>query len=110
MFEELTDKETAMEYFEVVVRYIMNAREGIDEKELAKIVSEVSSKRGEAVMTIAEKLKKEGIKEGIKEGRKEEKIDIVRNMLKVGMKIEQIVKVTNMEEEKIRLLKEEIKH
>lgn len=101
LFEKLTDKETAIEYFEVVIRYIMNAREEIDEKELAKIASEVSPERGEEIMTIAEKLKMEGIKEG--------KIEIARNMLKTGMDIEQII-MTNLEKEKIRLLKEEIKH
>lgn len=53
-------------------------------------------------MTIAEKLKKEGI---IKRN-----IEIAKNMLNAGMEIEEIMKITEMEEEKIKLLKEEIKH
>ncbi len=102
LFEELTDKETAMEYFEVVIRYIMNAKEGIDEKELVKIAKEISSERGEEIMTIAEKLRMEGKKEG--------KMEIARNMLKTGMNIEQVIKLTNLEKEKVNILKEEIKH
>ncbi len=49
-------------------------------------------------MTIAEKLKMEG------------RIEIVKNLLKMGMEIKQIVKATEIDEEKIKLLKEEIKH
>jgi predicted transposase/invertase (TIGR01784 family) len=110
LFEELTDKKTAVEYFETVIRYIMKAREGIDEKELIKIASEVSSERGEAIMTIAEKLRMEGIKEGINKGINKGKMEIAKNMLSAGMDIEQIIKLTNLDKEKIKLLKEEIKH
>ncbi len=98
LLEELNNKETATEYFELLMRYIMNAREGIDAKELSKIVGEVSSERGEAVMTIAEKLKMEGKKE------------IIINMVKEGMDTKQIVKVTKMDKKQIELIKEEIKH
>lgn len=57
-------------------------------------------------MTIAEKLRLEGKKEG----RMEEKIEIAKNLLKMDMEIDQIVKATDIDEEKIKLLKEEIKH
>ena len=49
-------------------------------------------------MTSAEKL------------RMEEKIAIAKNMLKMGMDIEQIMKATEVKEEKIQILKEEMKH
>jgi len=98
LLEEINNKETAVEYFESIIKYIMNAREGIDAKELSRIVSEVSSERGEAVMTIAEKLKMEGKKE------------IIINMVKEGMDTKQIVKVTKMDKKQIELIKEEIKH
>ncbi len=80
----------------------MNAKEEIDEKELAKIANEVSFERGEVIMTIAEKLKMEGRLEG--------KIEIAKNMIKMGMDIDQIVKATDIDKDKIKLLKEEIKH
>ena len=110
LFEELKDQETGMVYFEVVIRYIMNAKEGIDEKELVKIARGISTERGEAIMTIAEKLRMEGRMEGRTEGKIEEKLAIAKNMLEMGMDIEQIMKATKVKEEKLRILKEEIKH
>ena len=98
LFEELSDKVTAMEYFETVIRYIMNAREGIDLKELARIASRVSSERGEAIMTIAEKL------------RMEVRIETAKNLIKMGMEIDKIAKATEIDEEKLKLLKKEITH
>ncbi|MCG8515809.1 MAG: Rpn family recombination-promoting nuclease/putative transposase [Halanaerobiales bacterium] len=98
LFEELIDKATAMEYFETVIRYIMNAREGIDLKELARIASRVSSERGEAIMTIAEKLRMEG------------RIETAKNLIKMGMEIDKIAKATEIDEEKLKLLKKEITH
>jgi len=37
---KLNDKETSIEYFEVVVKFIMNAKNGVSKDELAKIASE----------------------------------------------------------------------
>ncbi len=65
-------------------------------------------------MTMAEKLRQEGRKEGRiqgkLEGKLEGKIEIAKNMLKNGMDIDQIIKLTELEEKKIKLLKEEIQH
>ena len=88
----------------------MNAKEGIDEKELVKIARGISAERGEAIMTIAEKLRMEGRVEGRIKGRMEEKIAIAKNMLKMGMDIEQVMKATKVKKEKLQILKEEIKH
>ena len=57
-------------------------------------------------MTIAEKLRMEGRTEG----KIEEKLAIAKNMLNMGMDIEQIMKATKLKEEKLQILKEEIKH
>ncbi|QTL99746.1 hypothetical protein GM661_18190 [Iocasia frigidifontis] len=57
-----------MEYFETVIRYIMNAKEELSLNKLRKIAKKVSLERSEDIMTIAEKLRKEGKLEGIIEG------------------------------------------
>ena len=70
------------------------------------------------IMTIAEKLKREGrqeglekgIIEGMKEGIQEGKLEIARKMLKSGMGIEQVIQLTELTEARIRLLQAEIKH
>ncbi len=110
LFEELKDKDMAIEYFEIAIRYIMNAKDGINKNELANIAGNVSSERSEAIMTIAEKLRMEGKQEGIKEGEIKRNIEIAKNMLLAGIDIKQITKVTEMKEEKIKLLQDEIKH
>ena len=63
LFNKLEDKETAMDYFEVLIRYIMNAKEGMSEQDLVQTAEQISSEKGEEIMTIAEKLKEEGKKE-----------------------------------------------
>ena len=49
---------------------------------------------------------KEGVKEGIKEGIKEGKADVARNMLREGLKIDLIVKITGLPEAEVLKLKE----
>ena len=134
LFNEISDEGKAQRYFEVVISYVMHAREGIEAEELLQIASEVSAERGEMIMTIAEKLKREGrqeglekgiiegirkgkhegiiegMKEGIIEGKQEGKIEIARKMLKSGMGIEQVIQLTELTEARIRLLQAEIKH
>ena len=57
--------------------------------------------------------KKEGIKEGkkvgIEEGKKAEKIKVTKELLKLGMKIEQIEKVTQLPKEEIETIKKNLK-
>ena len=49
--------------------------------------------------------KEEGIKEGIKKGKKEEKIKIAKELLKLGLSIEDIQKATKLTKEEIEKLK-----
>ena len=46
--------------------------------------------------------KEEGRKEGKEEGRKEEKIQVIRNLLALGMGIEKVSKVVGLSEEEIK--------
>lgn len=52
--------------------------------------------------------REQGIKEGIKEGEEQAKIETARNLLKLGVDIDIIVKSTNLSEEKINIIKNEI--
>lgn len=66
--DELRQKETGMEYFETFLRYIMSARENLDEKKLVQIAQEISEEEGDNIMTLAEELRNEGMKKGISKG------------------------------------------
>ncbi|MEJ6950179.1 hypothetical protein [Natronospora cellulosivora (SeqCode)] len=58
--------------------------------------------RRKDVMTIAEELREKG--------KREEKIQIVKKMLKIGIEIDKIVEVTNIDKEVLNIFKDEIKH
>lgn len=106
VLEKLEEQNAGADYFESVIRYILKVKEGIEAEGLKKMVSLISAEKGENVMTIAESFRQEGIKEG----RERERIEIARNLLKLGIEIEKVMKTTNLSEEKINLIKEDIKH
>ncbi len=69
VLRELVEKKTGMEYIESVLRYIFHTVEEMGVEELKPIVAEnLSSEKGEWVMTLAEKIKNEGIQQGLLEG------------------------------------------
>ena len=57
-------------------------------------------------MTIADQLRKEGLEKGLEKGRKA----VAITMLKEGMNIEEISKITKLDKKEIELMKNEIKH
>ena len=52
--------------------------------------------------------KREGRKEGLKEGRQQEKIEIVKKLLKTGMKVEQIESIVGLKKDEIKKIQENI--
>ena len=96
--DKLKRQEKGIEYFETVIRYIINAKENMGVTDLTKIVKKVSEERSEEVMTIAEELKKEGREE------------VAKNLLKMGMDIHQISEATELNEEQIKELKRKSQH
>jgi predicted transposase/invertase (TIGR01784 family) len=70
----LTEKETGLEWIEVVIRYIVSVRdeEDLSAKNIVEIAEQAISKEtGGYVMTLLEKLRKEGEERGKQEGFKE---------------------------------------
>ena len=51
---------------------------------------------------------KEGKKKGLKEGRQQEKIEIVKKLLKTGMKVKEIAKIVDLKEEEIEKIQKDI--
>ncbi len=72
LFGELSRKRTGMQYLETVLRYIYNVRDDIDPEETEKkLIQVIDEDKKEGVMTVAEKLRKEGRKEGAIYGKME---------------------------------------
>ncbi|GLI51922.1 transposase [Tepidanaerobacter syntrophicus] len=72
--KELEDKQTATEYFETLMRYIFSVDKSLtssDANEIIKRIETTYPEGSEVVMTLAEKLREEGLKEGLEKGLEE---------------------------------------
>jgi predicted transposase/invertase (TIGR01784 family) len=66
---DLMEKQSVPQYFETVFRYIINNIDEVSVDDLTTIVKEsLSQQQGEFVMTLAEKLRKEGFEKGVQQG------------------------------------------
>ena len=97
LIAELTQKESALQYLETVLRYLSRGTDKITQEELKQIVKEAFSE-GEPIMaTIAEVWHQEGRRKGKEEG----KLEIARTMLVKGMELSLISEITGLKEEQI---------
>lgn len=78
-----------MDFFESFIRYIMTIKD-IDVDEFKKVVKD--GRRRDLVMSLAERLEKEGIEKG----KKEEKINTAIEMKNEGLEIKLISKITKL--------------
>ena len=65
--QELEDKQTGIEYLEILIRYIFSARADLTKKDMNKIIDKIENtypEGSEVVMTLAEQLRAEGIEKG----------------------------------------------
>ena len=71
---------------------------------MVEIAGRISAEGGELVMSIAEKLRQEGLHEG----RKETSKNIAKNMIADGESVEKIVRYTRLTLEEVAEVKEEL--
>ncbi len=77
LFRELARKDTGLQYFETLLKYILNlgSLHSVSLAEIKSVFSDsLSKQQGELIMTIAEQLRQEGQMTGIEIGRKEGRI------------------------------------
>ena len=96
--ENLSNQNTASQYFETIVEYLLNCPISLTQQELENIVYSTFSEniRGDIMLTIADKLRNEGKIKGKKEGKKEGKIETALNMLKKGFDFNLIKEITGL--------------
>ena len=69
LLRALLAKETAMEYIETVLRYVLNTVENMSAEEVKSMVEQsLSAEKGELVMALAERLRNEGRQQGLQQG------------------------------------------
>ncbi|MEI3612634.1 Rpn family recombination-promoting nuclease/putative transposase [Pseudogracilibacillus sp. SO30301A] len=112
---ELEDKQTGMEYFETVMRYIFSAAKNLtreDVNEIVRIIGNTYPEGSELVMTLADILREEGKEEGKKEGMKEGKREGIKavalEMLRKGSSIHFVAEVTHMDIKEVEKLKRQV--
>ena len=103
------------EYMETLLLYILQTQEIVDIEDLSKTSEDQKMMGGDFIMTIADRLREEGIKigvkkgqeEGIKKGHEEAQREIISNMLKMGISDKEIARLTKASMETILKIKEE---
>ncbi len=69
LLKDLSEKETGLQYFESLIKYIFSNVEDITTEQFQTIVSNtLSEDKGGMIMTLAEKLRNEGLEKGLEKG------------------------------------------
>jgi len=77
----IKDKKTFNELFESCMLYLMYTRDDINIEKVKEVAKKVMDERGELIMTIAEKLKNEGMEKGKIEGERKGKLEGERELI-----------------------------
>ncbi|EOC99369.1 Rpn family recombination-promoting nuclease/putative transposase [Caldisalinibacter kiritimatiensis] len=116
--DKLEKQEKGIEYFETFIRYIMNTRNDLDIEVVYDIAKEISVERSEVIMSIAEKLIKEGMEKGIKvgmekgikEGIKEGMEKTAKSALRKGASLEFVADITGLPMSKLKEIQKKVKN
>ncbi|WP_199172656.1 Rpn family recombination-promoting nuclease/putative transposase, partial [Petrotoga sp. 9PWA.NaAc.5.4] len=105
---KMQDKEKADEVFEICLKYLLDTKDDIEIEEMEKVAKEESVERGELIMSIAEKLREEGIEKGKLEERKELVLEILNQRFGKEFNKELEGKIRKANEEVINKIKKNI--
>ncbi len=104
----IKDKKTFNELFESCMLYLLYTRDDINIEKVKEVAKKVMDERGELIMTIAEKLKNEGMEKGKLEGEKELIIEILNQRFGEDFDKSLEEKIRNANEETINQIKKNI--
>lgn len=103
---ELTDGMTNI--VEACIRYVLNVRDDITKEEFEEIAGEVTLEGSEFVMTVADKLREEGLEQGMQKGVEVGIKITAKTMIVEGESTEKIMRYTKLTREDIEGIKEEM--
>ncbi len=107
---ELEDRQTGIEYFETLIKYLLNVGKRLKKEDIEDMIKKVENcypEGSEVVMTLAEKFREEGREEGVLRGRKEERIKTATRLLtrKFGTLPEDIkIKIKQLDADTLEIL------
>ena len=86
LMKDLMEKQTGLQYFESLFRYLFNTIDNISAERIKEIAEQsISGKAREYIMTLAEKLRKEGEIRGEIKGKLEGKLEGLSDAIELGM-------------------------
>lgn len=97
---ELEDKQSGIEYFETLMRYIFSARIDLTKEAANEIMNKIETtypEGSEVVMTLAERFREEGMEEGEKKSMEK----VVKKSIIKGLTTEDIIEITGLKKEEI---------
>ncbi len=92
-------------YFETIMIYLLGSRDDVPFEILKKELTDEGRKR---LMSIADKLRYEGMKEGKEEGKYERSREIPKKLLLLNLDKKQIIEATDLSAEEIERIKKEL--
>ena len=112
------EKDLVTYYVSECIRYMLSIRDDISEKEMEKIAEKISIEGGELVVSVAERLRQEGMEQGREKGRQEglelgklkKAQQIAKDMIIEGEPIDKILKYTGLDVKDIAKIKEEMRN
>ena len=115
LLQELEDKETGLEYFEILMRYVFSARPDLTKDDLYELVKKIETtypEGSEKVMTLAQAFREEGImkgmERGIEVGARKREVEVVRNAIREGMEVGLITRLTGLSKKEIEAIAKEM--
>ncbi len=119
LLQEFEDKETGLEYFAILMRYVFSARPDLTKDDLYELVKKIETtypEGSEKVMTLAQAFREEGKEEGIikgmergiEVGAKRGKLEVARNAIKEGVELDLIVRLTSLSKKEIEAIAKEM--
>lgn len=84
IYRKRKDRDMVAHYIIESMVYIISTRDDLDENELIEIAGQISEEGGDLVMTLADRLRTEGLEQGIEQGIEQGEIKAIRkNIFKV---------------------------
>ncbi|MGV8165579.1 MAG: Rpn family recombination-promoting nuclease/putative transposase [Alkaliphilus sp.] len=113
IFMELRGKEAGIEYFKVVVKYLLSTRDDLTMRDIVEAVKQTVPERSGDLMTIAQRLRDEGIEKGIEKGKREELFETVTVQLNKRFKTKVLPvalskKIASLNSEQLRKIRDDI--
>ena len=106
--KKIEDTETGENFYTAAIYYLFNFVEKIDVNEVAETIKNITPKGGEVAMTIAVKLRQEGLQKGRQEGAYENsKKTIIKLFVNAGFTMDQIIEYLELDRNFVtKILKE----